>query len=32
MGEFQTPFRHGLSLQDSSELSLVMGDSKVEVR
>jgi hypothetical protein len=32
MGEFQMPLRHGLSLRDSSELSLVMGDSEAEVR
>jgi hypothetical protein len=32
MGEFQTPFQCGLSLRDSPEFSLVMGDSEAEVR
>jgi hypothetical protein len=31
VSEFQTPLCGGLSLQDPSKLSLVMGDSEAEV-
>jgi hypothetical protein len=31
MSEFQSPFRHQLSLRHSSEFSLKMGDSEVKV-